>query len=343
MTAGDVDATKEVSLIGHLEKTSKPPHVPNLFRNWHTVKCEIRGTTLYYYPYQEVKDGIHGSARHVKLHTLSNAELVEDCMELRITSLDTRAPKRYFRIPTGLPELTKNEPDLQKWCETFKGSGDSGADDTKNLDSNSPGETEAETSGYVSDDGAIDEEDNDYFEFGVGRASDPSPSQRFGGKDSLHQRKSDTDEQNWRRFSSMESTVANELTFTQRQDTRLRGLVGGISSEFEEGNSEDDDRDRAYKDMKQSQADYLMGPSPELSRSASEGNNNRLRRTLPGRGRSLGDEADSQRASETMGAINNATKDEREGAAAAPGQGWGFAAGLQKVQKTTKGAIKGMR
>ncbi|GMH88228.1 hypothetical protein TL16_g11097 [Triparma laevis f. inornata] len=123
VTAEDEDANKEVTLVGHLEKTSKPPHIPNVFRNWHTVKCEIKGSTLYYYPFMEDKEVIHGTARHVKLHTLQFSELIEDGTELKITSFDARAPKRYFRIPTSLPELTKNEPNLPVWCEKFKQAG----------------------------------------------------------------------------------------------------------------------------------------------------------------------------------------------------------------------------
>ena len=97
--------------------------------------------------------------------------------------MDTRAPKRYFRIPTGLPELTKNEPNLQTWCEIFKRAGE---------DDNSPGETEVDISDYISDDDVNDDNDDDeeeeeeeeeegetgYLEFGVGRASHPSPFQR---------------------------------------------------------------------------------------------------------------------------------------------------------------------
>ena len=101
MTAEDTDATKEVSVVGHLEKSSKPPQVPDLFRNWHTVKCEIRGTTLYYYPFQTGKEGIIGAARHVKLHTLSNAELVEEGSELKITSSDSRGEARQVTRRTS--------------------------------------------------------------------------------------------------------------------------------------------------------------------------------------------------------------------------------------------------
>lgn len=135
----------------------------------------------------------------------------------------------------------------------------------------------------------------------------------------------------------MQAAVSNDLTFTERHDTRLRGFVGGISSgDFVD--EDDDDHDREYQDMKQSQADYLLGPSPELSRSVSEDRYSKRqhRWTPPRRDLSPGDESD-QRSSEAMCTIKNPDKDE------STMTGWGFAAGLQKVQQTTKGAIKGMR
>ncbi len=138
LTAEDEDAVKEPSISGYLEKTSKPSKFPNMFRNWHLVKCEVRGSTLYYYPANNGNDinpslpgknklksqarigAIHGAARKLSLDNIKDLKLVGDQGgELVIKSFEKDVPTRYFR----LPETDIGEEDarvgLEFWYHTI--------------------------------------------------------------------------------------------------------------------------------------------------------------------------------------------------------------------------------
>ena len=146
------------------------------------------------------------------------------------------------------------------------------------------------------------------------------------------------------------TTIDDDLTFTEGQDSKshISTLIGGISfgeSDYDEGDvgqGKEVKEDKAYRDMKSSQAYYLgVGIKPGMSRSASEGRRNSPPSTPQSRTLDVtGRHSSSEWGSERMGFVKNDTNSMKIDRSSV---GWGFAARLQKVQKSTKGAIKGMR
>jgi len=137
--ATDDDALLSPKLSGYLEKTSKSPTMlPNVFRNWHPVLVEVRGSTLYYYP---VNDGmfsksqgetafaIHGSARKIELRSLRRAETVEEGSEMMLISWDDTVPNRYFRLSSSGVERDGAKCEMEFWVDLINESLNPGTDD----------------------------------------------------------------------------------------------------------------------------------------------------------------------------------------------------------------------
>ena len=117
VTAEDSDTLALTpALTGYLEKSSKGPKTPHLFRNWHLVKVEVKGKTLYYYPIEEGSGAITGIARRIPLQVIADVKLLDNGSELVVESYgwSKAHPDRYFRVSTN-ETFSESSPSLESW------------------------------------------------------------------------------------------------------------------------------------------------------------------------------------------------------------------------------------